>query len=141
MDLTHFDKLKTLLTTAKDFGKVWHYFFDHLGEDPDFLDLGYPTNDRFLSAFLQEAGNQVFQKKVIIKDLKLILIPDQHFIHGAGWMENCLAGIIYFADIYTGIASISSPFGKSVGGRPLGESLFIRITGQPMSSGWSPDNN
>src|SRR5262249_52225983 len=48
MDLSLLETLKDKLLHAKQFSKVWEYFLDHFGENPDFVALGERTQDAFL---------------------------------------------------------------------------------------------
>src|SRR6516165_545874 len=82
MDLSLLETLKEKLADATDFTDVWNYFFDHFGEDLEFIDAGDRAAHPFLSAIIAQIGIELFGRKVRVEDLLLTHLPDHAFYHG-----------------------------------------------------------
>ena len=125
MDLSQLEDLKKKLVTAKDLSEVGNYFFDHLGEDSDFLDLGKPGRNAVLEAFIAALGRQLCGGKCTITKLLLIQVPGTHFIHGGCFLNGRLANVIYFDDIEVGLLCL-------VPTKPGGDTVFSRFSAQAL---------
>jgi hypothetical protein len=134
MDLTLLATLKEKIASAKDFGSVWSYFFDHFGEDPAFIALGERTQDAFLEAILLQVGGELFGRQVALGNLLLTRLPEHHFIHGGFTLGGKLANVIYFDDIQTGLLAVLFSVTPS-------ETKMVRFTGRRMPSGGTPSRN
>jgi hypothetical protein len=134
MDLTLLATLKDKLIHAKEFSDVMNYFFDHFGEDPDFIALGERTESPFLVAVLEQVGEQMFGRSVQLTNLLMTRLPEHQFIHGGFIINGRLANLIYFEDIHKGLMAVVASVSP-------GETKFVRFTGRPMPPNWSPSRN
>ncbi len=134
MDLSKLATLKAKLATAKDFGDVLGYFLDHFGEDPDFLKLGQPTTDDFIEQVLGQVAGQLFQRSVLIRDLRLIRLPEHEFLHGGFQVQGKLGTLIYFEDERKGLIAIAWSESPP-------ETKFARFRGSPVPSSWLRSSN
>jgi hypothetical protein len=132
MDLSLLATLKDKLIHGKDFSEVWHYFFDHFGEKPEFIALGERTQDAFLEAALAQVGRQLFGKRVALTNLLLTRLPEQEFIHGGCVLGGKMANVIYFEDIHAGLLAVIMSFAPS-------DTRMIRFTGRRASG--EPSSN
>ncbi len=98
--------LKYMLMTADEFKDVYGYFFDHLGENSDFLKLGKRSKHPLLKKILETVGEQLFGKKVMITKLLLTKIPKHRFYHGPCFINGKMAGVLFFEDIDMGMLSV-----------------------------------
>ena len=124
MDLELLTVLKDKLVHATQFADVINYFFDHFGEDAEFIGLGDATRHAFLESVLAEVGRQMFGNQVAIMDVLLTRLPEQHFIHGGGVLNGRVATVLYFEDIAVGLVAVASPSSK--------ETKLARFTGKPL---------
>ena len=110
MDLSLLETLRYKIATAKVFADVFEYFFDHFGEDMEFLDLGESADDDLLLNLLGQVGGVIFKTdKVRLDGLRLVRIADYHFIHGGMTMNGAIANVIYCDDIQQGILAVHRP--------------------------------
>jgi hypothetical protein len=101
--------LKMKLISATDFGEVFDYFFDHFGENEEFMNLGESTRNSLLEQALVQAASKMLNTTVIaIPKAFYISIPDYQFIHGAGQMNDALINFFYFEDIDSGMMAMAS---------------------------------
>ena len=56
MDLSRLQELKRKLINDKDLLPVWGFFLDHLGEDPEFIELGEGIGHEFLETVVPLFG-------------------------------------------------------------------------------------
>jgi hypothetical protein len=124
MDLELLAVLKDKLVHATQFTDVINYFFDHFGEDPEFIDLGEQTRHAFLESVLAEVGYQMFGSRVAVMDLLLTRVPGRHFIHGGGILNGRVATVLYFEDIAVGLIAVASASSA--------ETKLARFTGKPL---------
>jgi hypothetical protein len=134
MDLSRLATLKEKLVTAREFSKVFDYFLDHFGENPDFIALGERADCPFLEAVLAQVGHTLFQRKVWVTEMLLTELPEQHFIHGTCRIAGRLATVIYFDDIHTGLMVVILSESPS-------ETRLVRFSGRPMPTGSGPSLN
>lgn len=106
MDLKSLSTLKQKVISAKDLSGPWTYFFDNFGENPAFLELGFPSKNELLEIIIAEIGKQVFNQNATITNLILTEIPEYYFIHGACSIEGKLANILLFTDIDKGLLTV-----------------------------------
>ena len=134
MDLTLLATLKDKLANAKNFGDIWTYFFDHFGEDAEFIALGERTRDRMLEAILAQIGKEMFGRPVKVTDLLLTRLPEQQFIHGGLLLGGSLANVLYFEDIHMGVVAVVAAFRPS-------ETKMARFSGIPLPGRLEPSQN
>jgi hypothetical protein len=125
MDLSRLENLKEKLATAKDLSEVGNYFFDHFGENSEFLDLGKPGRNEMLESFIAALGRQLCGGKCVITNMLLVQVPNTHFIHGGCFLNGRLANVIYFDDIEVGLLCL-------VPAQPGGKTMFSRFSGQAL---------
>ena len=122
MKADHFSALKEKILRAENFNEVWEYFFDHFSDNPAFMNMGKKTQSSLLRTILEEVGERLFRQKVKVTNMMLTEIPQHHFVHGACFVQNRLASVLYFEDIKVGMLSILSSAQKH-------EVSMIRFTG------------
>jgi hypothetical protein len=103
LDLSRIETLRQKLAQERDLEKIFTYFLDHFGENPDFIALGEPTENPFLESIFVQIGEALFKKEVKVRDLRLIRIPELNFIHGGGVLGGRLANVLYFEDMQQGV--------------------------------------
>lgn len=113
MDLTLLETLRLKIATGTNFMEVFEYFFDHFGEDPAFLGAGElvePKETNLLTQLLAHIGSAIFKTdKIVMKDTRLIRVPEYQFIHGGFIMNGCMANVIYCEDLQKGILVVHRP--------------------------------
>jgi hypothetical protein len=135
MNLALLATLKDKLVHAKNFGDVMNYFFDHFGEDPDFIALGNRADDPFLEAVFEQVGEQIFGGRVRVGNLLLTHLPEHQFIHGGFLLNDRLANVIYFEDIHMGLMAV-------VWSVVPAETKMVRFSGRPLPPrGQEPSRN
>jgi hypothetical protein len=134
MDLSKLATLKSKLLTADNFGEVTGYFLDHFGDHPIFIELGEPTRDDFLEQVLAQVAGQLFGRNVVMRDIRLVRLPEHGFIHGGFLVEGKVGTIIYFEDERKGLISIAWSLSPP-------ETKYARFTGRPVTNSWLRSNN
>lgn len=134
MDLSKLAMLKAKLLSAKHFGDVTGYFLDHFGDDPAFIELGEPTADEFIVQVLAQVAGQLFQKNVVIHDLRLVRLPEHGFVHGGFSVEGKVGTLIYFEDVCQGLISLAWSVSPP-------ETKYARFTGRPVPNSWLRSDN
>ncbi|MFO0982608.1 MAG: hypothetical protein U1E76_12890 [Planctomycetota bacterium] len=112
LDWSKLDELRTAVETAEDLGKPWTIFFDHFGENQEFLRLGRPVVDprvhELFERALQSAGQHHLQRaSVTVVDMCLIALPEHRLIHGPAQVNDHAATVIYFDDIQIGLVALT----------------------------------
>ncbi len=130
----HLAKLKADLVKAERFADVYTYFFDHLGEDPAFLDRGRREENAFLKAVLPHVAEELLHKPVKMVDFLAIRLEDQPFLHGSCQFAGHLMTFFYFEDIAKGLAAVVSILNPK-------ETHFIRFSGQRLTPPAEPSRN
>ncbi len=120
VDLTKIEELRQKITTAVNFQEPWDFFFDHLGENDNFLSMGQPTDPGPLRPALQEIGRQLFGVDVIANRTLFIEIPGTDFYHGAVFLNDQLTNLLFFQDSGIGLLSVMMP--------PDGKITFVRFS-------------
>jgi len=131
MNLQKLSVLKDKLITAKDFQDPWNYFFDHFGENPDFLQLGHRSHDPALKTIIEGIGEQLFKKKVKVSNFLLTEIAEHNFFHGACFIQGRIATVLFFKDIDKGLLAISMSMGSSAVSLVRFSSLKIESSRSP----------
>jgi hypothetical protein len=134
MDLSLLATLKDKLATATEFTDVWSYFFDHFGEDPEFIHAGDRAEHPFLSAIIAQIGEELFGRKVPVDNLLLTHLTNHAFYHGAFTIGNRLGNVIYFDDIQTGLLTVLVSAKSS-------ETKIVRFTGRRLQRTGPPSLN
>lgn len=135
LDLKKLDTLREKLAKAKDFSDPMNYFFDHFGENDEFMGLGERIQDPFLEGLIQQLGIQIFPgQQVHLISLMLTRLPEHKFIHGGFTLNGQLGNIIYFEEACMGLMAIVTL-------QTSGETKFMRFSGKPMLKSHMRSNN
>ena len=124
MDLQLLETLKQKLGSATDFGDVQSYFFDHFGEDAEFMKLGEATDHPFLEQVFVQVCARLFPSHVVLTRMLFTRLAEQHFVHGGLTINGRLATVMYFEDVQLGMLVIAAP-------RPGANNDYVRFTGRP----------
>jgi hypothetical protein len=117
--------LKKKLVQATEFNKVFHYFFDHFGENREFMALGEAYQSREFESLIGHIAGQLLGTRVVLMQLLLIHLPKQQFVHGTAQINGRLASFFYFEDIKVGMMALLGP-------HPDAETKFTRFSGMYM---------
>ncbi|MCU0495206.1 MAG: hypothetical protein MUD01_26770 [Chloroflexaceae bacterium] len=122
-DLRQLNKLKLKMTEEKQISDVFTYFFDHFGENEEFLKLGKPKRHELVEQVVgKTVGNLLKLKNVaVMYNFLLIHIPEQSFYHGGCMIGGKMVMIIYFDDIQMGCISVAMSFQG-------GKTQFVRFS-------------
>jgi hypothetical protein len=134
MDLSKLATLKAKLLTAKHFGEVTGYFLDHFGDHPAFIKLGEPTTDEFLEQVLEQVAGELFHRPVVVRDLRLVRLPEHEFVHGGFCVEGKVGTLIYFEDARKGLIAVAWSLAPP-------ETKYARFSGRPVPSSWLRSDN
>jgi hypothetical protein len=134
MDLSLLTTLKDKIAGATDFTDVWNYFFDHFGEDREFIDAGERTEHPFLTALIAQIGEELFGRKVAVVDVLLINVPSHSFYHGGFMIGGRVGNVLYFDDVQTGLLAVLMSSASN-------ETKFVRFSGRRMPRPGPPSNN
>ena len=105
-----FNALKLKMTTEKDLSKVYHYFFDHFGEDPEFVKKATRSEhyelQQVLDTILRESMG--FTNIELMQHFLFVHLPKENFIHGSFPTDNParLINYFYFDDINVGVMAV-----------------------------------
>lgn len=100
------------ITTDSNFSNIYKFFFDHLAENDDFLNVGKRKKNPILKKIIQSAGEQILLEKATVTKLVLIHVKSHDFYHGACVLNGHPSSLIYFNNTKTGIVCISLPNGR-----------------------------
>jgi hypothetical protein len=137
MDLALLATLKDKLATATNFAEVMVYFFDHFGEDPDFMGQGESGRVPFLETVLAEVGKQLYKdsgRTTLAIDFRLVRLPEQQFVHGAVTLGGKPANVIYFEDVHIGLMTV-------IWSLKPPETKYVRFSGRQMPRNLTPSVN
>lgn len=109
MDLKKLSELKEKLMVAEEIGDIWDYFFDHFGENPDFMALGKRRKSPLLQSILVKLGKELYGDAGKLTGLQLVVLRAQRFAHGSCFLGSHPATVLYFADIGLGSAAVTNP--------------------------------
>ncbi|MCP4345775.1 MAG: hypothetical protein GY795_09640 [Desulfobacterales bacterium] len=119
------NKLKEVMLSADELIEIFRFFFDHLGENPDFMNMGNLTEHPSLNSILREIGKRVLNDDIQITELLLTEIAKHGFIHGKCLLNGRMTSILYFKDIDVGIISLILSFSSP-------DNRLFRFSGLPM---------
>lgn len=113
-DSSHFKKLQILklkLAESTSLEPVLTYFYDHVSNDQEFIELGQPARHDLLESVIhQVVGQQLLKiKKSKVDQFMLLHIPDYHFYHGGCILNGLFTQYIYFDDIDVGVIVVLLP--------------------------------
>jgi len=134
MDLSRLATLKEKLVGAQDFSGVFEFFFDHFGEDPDFMALGERASNPLLETMLAHIAKQLFGREVPVTDVVLLRVAGHSFLHGTATLGGKLATVIYFEDKHVGLLAVVWSLAPT-------EAKLARFTGRPAPDLWNRSSN
>jgi len=122
------------LVAEDDFHAIYTYFFDHLGENLEFMKMGQQKrNKRLEQALALAAQSALGTKTVVMQNLFFINLPKKRFTHGGGMMNKHLANYIYFDDIDVGMLTLA-PFPPARGDTKMVRLSLHQVGGKPKPS-------
>jgi hypothetical protein len=98
---------------------------DEFADLPEFIEVGEPRANPFLEAVIQQICQKMFGKTSKIDDLLIIYIAEYDFFHAPLQVEQGIGGVIYFADVNTGLLAVSATF------PPTDEVKYSRFSALP----------
>ncbi len=119
--------LKAKLVSEDNFNQIVHYFFDHLGEDPEFIKLCKPAKAPLLKEILAVVATKVFGAGAEATGLKILKHPKQDFYHGTCAIQGRMSTVLFFSDIDMGVVAIHMSFATS-------EISFVRFTSMMLGA-------
>jgi hypothetical protein len=137
MRIEQLDQLKRKMVQEPDLSNIWEYYMSNFADLPEFLDVGRPKKDKFLTELVPTVCQKIFGKKVKITNLFPIYIPEHKFFHAPFFADKSIGGLIYYEDLTMGIIAVSASF-------PPGMMHFSRFSKEERSSlmkGFGNDRN
>jgi len=117
LDLQKLEDLKEKMQVEEDFGAIWKFFFDHFGENPEFMALGARADETmhfFLEPILESICQQVVNHEVMAAQFILTEIPGRNFYHGPCLTDAGIAVVFYFDDLKMGMFSLTPALGSGL---------------------------
>src|SRR5215510_9191715 len=117
LDAQKLEELKEKMQAEEDFAAIWKFFFDHFGENPEFMTLGQSANDSmrfFLEPILESLCKQVVSREVKVEQFILSEIPEKRFFHGPCLTDAGIAVVLYFDDLKLGMFSLTPALGSGL---------------------------
>ena len=118
----HMTELKRMLVFEEEFSKTYHYFFDHFGENPDFIKSGKQHKSPDLKKLMQSIGRKAINENSLATNVMLLLDNEHRFVHGMCFFDGWMMTIFFFKEISMGMVAMARP----PGGKP--ETLYARFT-------------
>jgi hypothetical protein len=123
--------------TIDDLKGVMQFFFNNLGNDPEFLKAGDWTTNKDVDGMLEGLAYRLFGQNLDMEGTPVVELPRYHFIHGAFSMNGKNGTVIYFADVGKGLIALAwsanetkyTPFtvsGPFAGNAPGGHGAYRR---------------
>ena len=117
LDLKKLEDLKEKMQVEEDFGTIWKFFFDHFGENPEFMTMGARADETmhlFLEPILENICKQLVNREVMATQFILTELPDQKFYHGPCLTDAGIAVVFYFEDLKMGMFSLTPGIGSEL---------------------------
>ncbi len=117
LDLQKLEELKEKTQTEEDFGAIWKFFFDHFGENPEFMALGQhadQTMQSYLEPILESICKQAVNREVMVAQFLLTEVPETEFYHGPCLTDAGIAVVFYFDDVKMGMFSLTPSLGSGL---------------------------
>lgn len=117
LDLRKLEDLKEKMQVEEDFGAIWKFFFDHFGENPEFMELGERADETmrlFLEPILESICKQLVNREVMTAQFILTELPDQKFYHGPCLTDAGIAVVFYFEELKMGMFSLTPGLGSGL---------------------------
>jgi hypothetical protein len=117
MDFQKLEELKDKMQIEEDFGAIWKFFFDHFGDNPEFMGKGERANQdmhQFLEPILESICKQAIDREVMVAQFILTEAPGTRFFHGPCLTDAGIAVVFYFDDVKTGMFSLTPSLGSGL---------------------------
>jgi hypothetical protein len=117
LDIQKLGELREKMQTEEDFGAIWKFFFDHFGENPEFMAMGERADETmhsFLEPILESICKQALSREVMVAQFILTEAPGQKFYHGPCLTDAGIAVVFYFDDVKTGMFSLTPSLGSGL---------------------------
>jgi hypothetical protein len=117
MEWQRLEQLKEKIQTENDFGEIWKFFFDHLGENERFVRSGKQADSDiqdFVQPVVANICKHILGREVMIIEMLLTEAPGQHFYHGPCLTDAGLCVVLYFDDIKMGVFSFTQGLGSGL---------------------------
>lgn len=103
--------LKLKLAESQSLEPVLTYFYDHVSNDQEFIEMGQPARHDLLESMIHQiVGQQILKiKKPKAQQFMLLHLPDYHFYHGGCILNGLFTQYIYFDDIDVGAIVVLLP--------------------------------
>jgi hypothetical protein len=114
MEWQRLEQLKEKVQHDDDFGAIWKFFFDHLGENERFVRSGQlagPEMTDLLEPIIESVCKRIVNDEVMIAQTLLTEVPGQHFYHGPCVTDAGLCVVLYFDDLKMGMISFTRGIG------------------------------
>jgi hypothetical protein len=111
------EQLRELLQSEEEFGKIFAFFFDHLGEDETFIQAGVAATSDFqeeLLPILESILKRMVKQEVMIAQLLLTEVQTHRFYHGPCLSDAGFGCVLYFDDLKMGLLSLSPSMGSGM---------------------------
>jgi hypothetical protein len=126
-NLNKLAELKIKLVTATNFKTIFNFFFDHFGENEEFLKVGGPKHNELLQQVLVTSAQSVLKKSaIIVNNLLMVYVEEKQFYHGCAMFNHMLVNFFYFEDIDAGLLALA-PLSSEA------ESVIIRFSIRAVS--------
>ena len=114
-------QLKEKVFAADDLSSAYSFFFDHLGNNPSFMQRGKRAKHEIITAVLKTMCNDIFGDKSKVTNVKLFNAAKTSFFHGICQMNSKPASVLYFEDIEMGMIAIMA-------GPAFGQFTYVRFS-------------
>ncbi len=117
MEWQRLEQLRELLQNEEDFGKIFTFFFDHLGENEKFIQAGALAAPEFheeLLPILENILKHMVNRDVLVAQLLLTEIQAHRFYHGPCMSDAGFGCVLYFDDLKMGLMSLSPGLGSGM---------------------------
>jgi len=107
MDISLLAELKRMVSFDAKLAPVWMYFMDHFADRPEFIALGErAAADNGVVRRVAGIAAQLFHDARVITNLRLVCLPEHHFVHGSFFLDGRIGGVFYFEDIEVGLVAV-----------------------------------
>lgn len=110
-------ELKEKMQVEEEFKDIWSFFFDHLGENQEFMTSGQRADaamHQYLEPLLEGICQQIVSREVMIIQLLLTAVPEHKFYHGPCVTDAGFGCVFYFDDVKMGMMSLSPALGSGL---------------------------
>ena len=114
------DTLKTMILNESEIKAPYHYFFDHFGENPAFLELSTPKEHDFLPKILRLTAREILGREVVSPEQVSMYVPDFLFYHGPLNFNGVMGSFLFCEELGVGLMGLTND--------DTGETQFARFT-------------